>query len=70
MKWERNAQQGLVVAGAQGQGKTCEHLHWTCGILVDSFGLVYAVDQKNARVMRWSPGARAGKVIVGGNGQG
>ena len=35
MKWNRGANQGIVVAGGQGKGSTLTHLYYPQGLFVD-----------------------------------
>ena len=70
MKWIKNAKEGIVVAGGQGQGNSLRQLSSPSGIFVDRTGSVYVVDQENHRLMRWTKNAEEGNVILGGNDQG
>ena len=70
MKWMKDAKEGIVVAGGQGQGNGLTQLSNPAGIIVDQLGTVYVADFLNHRVMRWLKGATQGSVLVGGNGQG
>jgi DNA-binding beta-propeller fold protein YncE len=70
MKWMKDAKEGIVVAGDQGQGNGLRQLSNPYGLVIDQLGTVYVVDQGNNRVMRWLKGARQGNIVVGGNGQG
>ncbi|CAF2257737.1 unnamed protein product [Rotaria magnacalcarata] len=45
-------------------------LQYPYGIFVDTLGTLYAADEVNHRVMRWTQGATQGTVIVGGNNSG
>lgn len=64
----KNATDGVVVAGGQGNGDSFEQISWPGGIFVDRTGTVYVSDQGNDRLMRWSTGAEAGQMIMVGNG--
>ena len=66
MKWTRDVQNGVVVAGGRGQGNSLAQLSYPCGIFVDPMGSVYVADQFNHRVMRWVKDAKEGEVIVSG----
>ena len=70
MKWNRGANQGIVVAGGQGKGVALNQLYFPGGLFVDTSGTIYVVDTRNNRVMRWLNGASQGTIIVGGNGEG
>ncbi|CAF1619120.1 unnamed protein product, partial [Rotaria magnacalcarata] len=67
MKWNKDAKEGIVVAGEQGSGSALTQLQYPEGIFVDTLGTLYVADQVNHRVMRWTRGAKQGTVIVGGN---
>ncbi|CAF3343446.1 unnamed protein product [Rotaria socialis] len=67
MKWVKGAQEGIVVAGGQGQGNSMTQLSYPNGLFVDMLGTLYVADSNNHRVMRWPQGAKQGTVIVGGN---
>ncbi|CAF1953877.1 unnamed protein product [Rotaria magnacalcarata] len=70
MKWNKDAKEGIVIAGGQGQGNALTQLSYPLGLFVDTLGTVYVADYMNDRVMRWTQGAKQGTVIVGGNGVG
>jgi DNA-binding beta-propeller fold protein YncE len=70
MKWTKDAKEGVVVAGGQGDGNGMNQLSYPRGVIVDQLGTVYVADESNHRVMRWLKGATKGTVAVGGNGQG
>ena len=70
MKWNKGANQGIVVAGGQGSGSALTQLSHPRGLFVDTSGTIYVADASNNRVMRWPKGAQRGTVIVGGNGEG
>jgi sugar lactone lactonase YvrE len=56
--------------GGHGRGNALRQLLNPHGVIVDRQGTVYVSDLGNHRVMRWSPGANEGTVVVGGNGEG
>ncbi|CAF5087862.1 unnamed protein product [Rotaria sp. Silwood1] len=70
MKWTKDAQEGIVVAGGRGAGNDLTKLSSPRGIFVDQLGTLYVVDRMNDRVMRWRQGETEGEVIAGGNGPG
>ncbi|CAF1268520.1 unnamed protein product [Adineta steineri] len=62
--------EGIVVAGGNGQGNQLNQLNYPTFIFVDGDQTVYVSDQKNHRVMKWRKGAKEGIVVAGGNGKG
>jgi sugar lactone lactonase YvrE len=40
------------------------------GVSVDPSGNIYVLDAFNYRIMKWAPGAAAGSIVAGGNGNG
>ncbi|CAF5172513.1 unnamed protein product, partial [Rotaria magnacalcarata] len=70
MKWIKDATEGIIVAGGQGEGNDLARLSCPRGVIVDPFGTVYVADTKNNRIVRWSKEAEDGTVVVGGNNQG
>ncbi|CAF4262827.1 unnamed protein product, partial [Rotaria sordida] len=70
MKWNKDAKEGIVVAGGQGEGNALTQLWYPQGLFVDTLGTIYVADTFNNRMMRWPKEAKQGTVIVGGNGQG
>ncbi|CAF3851546.1 unnamed protein product, partial [Adineta steineri] len=61
---------GILVAGGNGEGNQLNQLHWPTFIFVDEDQTVYVSDSNNHRVMKWRKGAKTGKTVAGGNGQG
>ncbi|CAF1689591.1 unnamed protein product [Adineta ricciae] len=70
MKWRKDAQEGIVVAGGNGCGDNLNQLNHPQGIIVDHEGQIYVADCQNYRIMRWCEGDEEGEIIVGGNGLG
>ncbi|CAF4828371.1 unnamed protein product, partial [Rotaria socialis] len=71
MKWNKDAKEGIVVAGGQGAGSALTQLYAPLGIFVDTLGTLYVADGGNNRVMRWTQrDKKQGTVLVGGNGSG
>lgn len=66
----RWAQQGVTVAGGNGQGDAENQLSMPYGLYVDDDQTVYVADTGNHRVVEWKPGAKRGTVVAGGNGKG
>ncbi len=70
MKWLKDAKEGTVVAGGNGQGNSLTQLSNPYGVFVDQLDQIYVADSGNDRVMRWCSGAKEGTVVVGANGKG
>ncbi|CAN5289324.1 hypothetical protein BH09BAC1_BH09BAC1_08620 [soil metagenome] len=79
IEWQRNGttiatvtspNQGVTVAGGNGNGSANNQFGISVGVAVDASGNVYVSDAANHRVMKWAPGATAGIAIAGGNGSG
>ena len=66
MKWAKDASQGEVVAGGNGQGAGLNQLHFPTSLHVDRQRFLYIADQENHRIVRWLKGAKSGTVIVNG----
>ncbi|CAF0808839.1 unnamed protein product [Adineta steineri] len=62
--------EGIRVAGGNGQGNQLNQLHAPTFIFVDEDQSVYVSDVNNHRVMKWRKDAKEGTVVAGGNGQG
>ncbi|CAF1062079.1 unnamed protein product [Adineta steineri] len=62
--------EGIVVAGANGEGDQLNQFHYPTFIFVDEDQSVYVTDQDNHRVMKWRKDAKEGIVVAGGNGKG
>ncbi|CAF2049752.1 unnamed protein product [Rotaria magnacalcarata] len=70
MKWAKEANEGIAIAGGQGEGNALAQLSCPCGVFIDNSNTLYVTDYGNHRVMRWPQGTKQGTVIVGGNGRG
>ncbi|CAF1395377.1 unnamed protein product [Adineta steineri] len=68
MKWRKDAKEGIIVAGGNGQGRNLNQLSYPTGVIADHFGQIYVADNGNNRVMRWYEGKEEGEIVVGGNG--
>ncbi|CAF1290395.1 unnamed protein product [Adineta ricciae] len=53
MKWRKDAQEGIVVAGRNGCGENLNQLNYPQGIIVDHEGRIYVVDYGNHRIQRF-----------------
>ncbi|CAF1370370.1 unnamed protein product [Adineta steineri] len=71
-RWEMGEynNEGIIVAGGNGQGNQLNQLHAPRFIFVDVDQSVYISDSKNDRVMKWRKGAKEGTIVAGGNGRG
>ncbi|CAF1168153.1 unnamed protein product [Adineta steineri] len=62
--------EGIIVAGGNGQGKKLNQLNYPVFIFVDEDQSVYVSDKWNHRVVKWRKDAKEGRIVAGGNGQG
>ncbi|CAF4125757.1 unnamed protein product [Adineta steineri] len=62
--------EGIIVAGGNGQGNKLNQLNEPSFIFVDEEQSVYVSDWGNERVMKWRKDAKQGTVVAGGNGEG
>ncbi|CAF2108453.1 unnamed protein product, partial [Rotaria magnacalcarata] len=54
MRWTQGATQGTVIVGGNGLGAAANQFHAPLGLSFDRHGNLYAVDQNNHRVQRFS----------------
>ncbi|CAF1352891.1 unnamed protein product, partial [Rotaria sp. Silwood1] len=66
-RWQQN---GLTVAGGNGEENGINQLSYPWGLYVDEDQTIYAADRSNHRIVEWKWGATSGQVVAGGNGQG
>ncbi|CAF5107864.1 unnamed protein product [Rotaria sp. Silwood1] len=66
-KW---AQNGITVAGGNGEGSETNQLNGPFGLYVDDDQTIYVADPGNYRIVEWKYGATNGKVVAGGNEEG
>ena len=69
-KWKQN---GITVAGGNGQGDQLNQLDHPTRLYMDEDGddlIMYIVDTDSTRVMEWKSNAISGRIIAGGNGRG
>ncbi|CAF3769152.1 unnamed protein product [Adineta steineri] len=59
--------EGVIVAGGNGQGNQFNQLNHPTFIFVDEDQSVYVSDWNNHRVMKWRKDAKEGTIIAGGN---
>ncbi|CAF3932476.1 unnamed protein product [Rotaria magnacalcarata] len=65
------AQNGVTVAGGNGQGDATNQLHRPWGIFVDDDQTVIITDCRNHRIVQWKKGdTTSGQIVAGGNSQG
>ncbi|CAF1488577.1 unnamed protein product, partial [Rotaria sp. Silwood1] len=64
-KWSQN---GITVAGGNGEGSKTNQLYCPWGLYVDDDQTIYIADHWNHRIVEWKSGATNGKVVAGGNG--
>ncbi|CAF0796637.1 unnamed protein product [Adineta steineri] len=62
--------EGIIVAGGNGQGNQNNQFNYPSFIFVDEEQSVYVSDRGNNRVMKWRKDAKEGRIVAGGNGQG
>jgi sugar lactone lactonase YvrE len=66
--WKQN---GITIAGGNGQGNQLNQLSSPYGIDVDDDNqCIYIADWENHRIVEWKYGATKGQVVAGGNGEG
>lgn len=66
-RWIQN---GVTVAGGNGQGNKSNQLYYPCSVQVDNDRKIYIADYNNHRIMEWKDDATSGQVVAGGNGKG
>ena len=67
-RWSQN---GMTVAGGNGDGNAVNQLHWPRGLDIDDDNQsIVIADCANHRIVEWKMGASHGKVIAGGQGHG
>ena len=50
MKWNKGANQGIVVVGRRREGSALTQLSYPQGLFVDTSGTIYVADAQNDRV--------------------
>ena len=63
----KDAKEGTIVAGGNGEGNSLVQLHEPRGMIVDHLGRIYVADYRNLRVIRWYEGGKEGNVIISGS---
>ncbi|CAF4789702.1 unnamed protein product, partial [Rotaria sp. Silwood1] len=64
-KWTQN---GITVAGGNGEGSEINQLKCPYGLYVDDDQTIYIADWYNDRIVEWKSGATNGKVVAVENG--
>jgi sugar lactone lactonase YvrE len=67
VKWVQN---GITVAGGNGQGHELNQLSDPWGIYVYDDQTIYIADRSNHRIVEWKNNAARGQIVAGGNGEG
>ncbi|CAF1346642.1 unnamed protein product [Adineta steineri] len=62
--------EGIIVAGGNGQGNKLNQFDFPTYIFVDEDQSVYVSDRDNNCVMKWRKDAKEGTIVAGGNGEG
>ncbi|CAF1691535.1 unnamed protein product, partial [Adineta ricciae] len=71
LKFSPEQNSATIVAGIMnGNGSGLHQLNEPGQIYVDNFGNIYIADSLNHRIQKWTPGAKQGITVAGGNGQG
>ncbi|CAF1170105.1 unnamed protein product, partial [Didymodactylos carnosus] len=67
VKWIKNSQQGILVAGGTGQGSLKNQLNYPGGVYVDETdgGTIYIADSYNQRIQQWLVNSTEGRTIAG-----
>ncbi|CAF3543329.1 unnamed protein product [Rotaria sp. Silwood1] len=65
-RYQIGDQNGIIVAGGNGQGASLNQLNYPTYIFVDQQRTVYVSDSSNNRVMKWNKGAKEGIIVAGG----
>ena len=65
-RWQQN---GLTVAGGNGNGNGINQLSYSLGLYVDDDQTVYVADQSNHCILEWKWDATSGQVVAGRNEQ-
>ncbi|CAF1309763.1 unnamed protein product [Rotaria sordida] len=66
-RWQQN---GITVAGGNGEGNGINQFCEPAVLFIDDEQTIYVTDQRNHRIMEWKRDATTGQVVAGGNGQG
>lgn len=69
-RWTIGHNQGVLVAGGNGQGARLNQLNQPHHIFVDDNESIFVSDCGNHRVMKWKKDAKEGIIVAGGYGKG
>ncbi|CAF1289753.1 unnamed protein product [Rotaria sordida] len=69
-RYQIGDENGILVAGGNGQGADLNQLNYPTYIFVDQQQTVYVLDENNHRVMKWNKDAKEGIVVAGDQGDG
>ncbi|CAF3879329.1 unnamed protein product [Adineta steineri] len=69
-KWDKWKQNGITVAGGNGEGQELNQLNRSHGIFIDKKKIIFIADSHNHRIVEWKYNANEGQIIAGGNGNG
>ncbi len=69
-RWRIRENDGIVVAGGNGEGNRLNQLNYPTFIFVDRDHSVYVSEMNNHRVVKWTKGAQEGIVVAGNRGRG
>ncbi|CAF4007438.1 unnamed protein product, partial [Adineta steineri] len=67
LKWRQN---GITVAGGNGEGQELNQLNRPKAIFIDKNKNIFIADSNNSRIVEWKYNAKEGQIIAGGNGKG
>ncbi|CAF1125019.1 unnamed protein product [Adineta steineri] len=67
LTWKQN---GITVAGGNGEGQQLNQLHGPVGIFMNGKKNIFIADNYNHRIVEWKHNARERQIIAGGNRQG
>ena len=66
-KWKQN---GITIAGGNGNGNRLNQLSYPVGIYVDNDQTIYIADCWNDRIVAWKCNEKDSQIVAGGNGGG
>ncbi|CAF4242057.1 unnamed protein product, partial [Rotaria sordida] len=53
MRWPKDAKEGTIIVGGNGEGSRANYLRYPAGIFFDRYGNLYLADNGNHRVQRF-----------------